>query len=68
MVRIFGIYLFKCSMRKHLRRAARKVFNRPAPATTSWSENGVVVEEGTQRTKVIWEARGRAPFPMVEGY
>lgn len=71
------MYLFRCNLRKHLRRAARKVFNRPAPEKgLEWEQNGFVVVDGvldgvsvvngTQRTKVSWATRPGLVFP-VEG-
>ena len=76
-VRLCGVYLFRCNLRKHLRRAARKVFNRPAPEKgREWEQNefvvvdgvldGVSVVNGTQRTKVSWATRPGLVFP-VEG-
>lgn len=76
MVRLFGVYLFRCHVRKHLRRAVRKVFNRPAPETDCEEEfrfeevdgvlQGVRVWNGTQRAKVLWATRPGLVFP-VEG-
>jgi hypothetical protein len=77
MVRLCGIYLFHCSLRKHLRRAVRKVFNRPAPET-NWEENefdfeevdgvleGVRVKHGTQRISVLWATRPGLVIPSPQ--
>jgi hypothetical protein len=77
MVRLCGIYLFHCSLRKHLRRAVRKVFNRPAPEF-NWEENefdfeevdgvleGVRVKHGTQRISVLWATRPGLVIPSPQ--
>ena len=64
MVRICGLYVFHCPMRKYLRRLRRKVTGEAAPATQSYMyEEGCEVYEGTQRTKV--KLNMRAPIPYV---
>jgi hypothetical protein len=78
MVRLCGIYLFHCSLRKHLRRAVRKVFNRPAPAT-DWEDEfdfeevdgvlqGVRVKNGTQRISVLLATRPGQVCPVPGEY
>ena len=64
-VRLCGMYLFHCPLRQHLRRAVRKVFNKPAPRT-AWEKNGLRVVEGSTGV-VTYAPRGGLPWPLVEG-
>lgn len=63
MVRICGVYLWHCPLRKHCRRAMRKILNRPAPDTRgTYYDGALYMTEGSQRTKVyLGHYRGTLP-------